>query len=335
MTPVSLDIVTTLREILPLTLAYVAHHLEQGVRMMHLYFDDPHDPAIESVAGIDQVRVTRCDAGYWAGRGGRPDMIVARQTANAKDCQIRAVSPWLLHCDADEFLISGRSVLRHLAGMRPGVDVLRLPVWERCFAPDDTDPGLFGGHCRGPVLAPNPVYGAAAGALMNRGMVAYAGCKSVTRVAAGLTIGIHDSVAVPSGRNPRPRRVLRKMLLLPQIVHIDGLTPLHAAFKMRDRAQDVPGARRGAIMHKARIAQIDALSDPATDHVAYFHDLRRVQQTAYRALMDLHLIAPMPVDPAGAALRRWPLAAPLFNPATFDRMLLDTSARFDLRQVSA
>ena len=320
----ALDIVTTLREPLPLTLAFVAHHLEQGVRGLHLYFDDPDDPAIGLMSNLRQVRVTTCNGRYWARRGGRPAMIVARQTANAQDAQGHARSPWLLHCDADEFLIRTRYILRILGTLDAGTAVLRLPVWERCFGADDPMPGLFDGVCRGPVLAPAVVYGSRA-ADLTRGMAAYAGCKSATRVAAGLTIGIHDSARsgpVPAGCPP----VRRRMLALPQIVHFDGLTPAHAAAKMIDRGHDIPPSRRHGIMSTARVAQIDALTRSGVDAVAYFRHLRGLTPEAQRALTAQLALMPMPIDPAGAAVRRWPQAAPLFTPDAFDRVMHDQIA---------
>ena len=317
----ALDIVTTLREPLPLTLAFVAHHLEQGVRCLHLYFDDAEDPAIGLLSTIRQVRVTVCDPHYWAGQGGRPGMIVARQTANAQDAQRHARSPWLLHCDSDEFLIQTRYILRVLGAVDDDLSVLRLPVWERCFGPEDPDPGLFGGLCRGPVLAPATVYGNLASEL-TRGMAAYAGCKSITRVGAGLAIGIHDS-APPDGTPVGQAPVRRRMLHLPQIVHFDGLTPAHAAAKMIDRGHDIPASRRPAIMSPARSAQITALMAGMVEQGSYFRRLRGLTAAAHRGLVAENAVMAMPVNPAAAAARRWPQAAVLFKPEAFDRVMHD------------
>ena len=320
----ALDIVTTLREPLPLTLAFVAHHLEQGVRCLHLYFDDPDDAAIGLLSTLRQVRVTVCDQIYWASRGGRPAMIVARQTANAQHAQGHARSPWLLHCDADEFLIQTRYILRVLGAADDDLSVLRLRVWERCFAPLDPSPGVFGGICRGPVLAPAAVYGSLSSEL-TRGMAAYAGCKSITRVGAGLAIGIHDSARM-NGAAARQRPVRRRMLHLPQIVHFDGLTPAHAAAKLIDRGHDIPVARRPAIMSPARSAQITALAAGTVEPVTYFRRLRGLTPAAYQALLAQGAVMPMPVNPAAAAARRWPQTAVLFQPEVFDRVMGDQIA---------
>ena len=320
----ALDIVTTLREPLPLTLAFVAHHLEQGVRCLHLYFDDPDDAAIGLLSTLRQVRVTACDAAYWSRHGGRPAMIVARQTANAQDAQRHARSPWLLHCDADEFLIQTRYILRVLGAADDDLSVLRLRVWERCFAPLDPSPGVFGGICRGPVLAPAAVYGSLSSEL-TRGMAAYAGCKSITRVGAGLAIGIHDSARM-NGAAARQRPVRRRMLHLPQIVHFDGLTPAHAAAKLIDRGHDIPVARRPAIMSPARSAQITALAAGTVEPVTYFRRLRGLTPAAYQALLAQGAVMPMPVNPAAAAARRWPQTAVLFQPEVFDRVMGDQIA---------
>ena len=318
MAQIGLDIVTTLREPLPLTLAFVAHHLDQGVRALHLYFDDPDDPAIDVVAHLPRLRITRCDDRHWRRWGGRPTMIVARQVANAQDCQAQARSPWLLHCDADEFLIRARYVIGLLAANDARIDVLRLPVWERCFAPHDDPVALFGGHCRGPVMAPATVYGAAA-AHLNRGMAAYAGCKSITRVAAGLTIGIHDSAApTPQGGSARVRRMT---LARAQMVHVDGLTPAHAAQKLIHRGVEIPDVRRKDIMSPSRSAQIAGLTDPTTDIDAHFRALRHLSRDQFAALQDIDAIMPMPVAPGAAAMRHWPQVAPLYRKDAFDRIM--------------
>ncbi|MFZ3583551.1 glycosyltransferase family 2 protein [Loktanella sp. DJP18] len=320
----ALDLVTTIREPLPLTMAFVAHHLQQGVRCLHLYIDDPDDPAIGLLSGLRQVRMTVCNHRYWQRHGGRPTMIVARQVTNAADARGHAQSPWVLHCDADEFLIQTRYVLRLLATIQDDTAVVRLPVWERCLSWDDPDPGLFGGLCRGPVLTPGAIYGDGA-ALLTRGMAAYAGCKSITRVSAGLAIGIHDSArrhSDPDARLP----VRRRMLRLPQIVHFDGLTPAHAAAKMIDRGHEIPAERRSGIMTAPRSAQIATLSLPDTNASAYFRHLRTVTHAAMAALDAQDAIMEMPIDPASAAIRRWPRAAALFRPDAFDQVMVDQNA---------
>lgn len=316
-----MDIVTTLREPLPLTLAYVAHQLAQGVARLHLYFDDPDDPALGLLARVPQVRATGCGARYWAARGGRPGVIVARQVANAQDCQQHTTAPWLLHCDADEFLIDGGRVLRALDRAHGDTQVVRLPVWERCFVAGTPEEGLFDGYCRGPVLAPKTVYGADARSL-SRGMAAYAGCKSATRMGSGLGISIHDSFRI--GREGEIDRILplrRKVMTGPQIVHVDGLTAYHAAVKMVARGQEIPVARRAEIMSPARRAQIRELSGPLADADAHFHALRRLSATTAESLIARHALMLMPVNPAAAAIARWPDVAPLFEPKTFDRLL--------------
>lgn len=324
MHPAMMDIVTTLREPLPLTLAFVAHHLDRGVERLHLYFDDPHDPAIDLLTTERQVRITVCDAHYWATNGGRPAMIMARQALNAAVALTHVAAPWVLHCDADEFLINPSFVMRQLAALPSDIDVLRLSVWERCVIEGDAGIGLFGGSCRKPVMDPVAVYGAQTAALLTRGMAAYAGCKSVTRVAAGLTIGIHDSHrGLRGSRAERLSPVRRKTLHLPQIIHFDGLTPRHAATKLADRGREIPTARRGEILSAARHAQIDTLSDPATDPSRHFMALRSVSPAAAKALCQREALMPMPpsVDPATAAIRRWRQSKPLFEPHIFDRLV--------------
>ena len=43
-----------------ITLTFVAWYLEQGAQKIYLYFDDPGDPALEILAGMDRVVATPC-----------------------------------------------------------------------------------------------------------------------------------------------------------------------------------------------------------------------------------------------------------------------------------
>ena len=178
------------------------------------------------------------------------------------------------------------------------------------------------------VSDPVAVYGAQTAALLTRGMAAYAGCKSVTRIAAGLTIGVHDSHrGIRDNRIERLTPVRRKTLHLPQIVHFDGLTPRHAAAKLAERGKDIPPLRRSEVLSAARHAQIDALSDPAADPYRHFMALRSVSASAAQALRERDALMPIPtvVDPVAAATDRWRQAKPLFEPDTFDRLLVTPS----------
>lgn len=120
--------VTTLKEAPETVMDFVAQHLYLGAAEIHLYFDDPADPAADLVAGIPAVRVTRCDAAHWAQFGQRPDRHQARQKANAQHAYERARTDWIIHLDADEMVSADRPVGEILAEATD--TVLRLPPFE-------------------------------------------------------------------------------------------------------------------------------------------------------------------------------------------------------------
>ena len=117
---------------------------------------------------------------------------------------------------------------------------------------------------------------------------------------------------------------MRRMTLnKPQIVHVDGLTPAHAALKMISRGEEIPPSRRPGIMSAARSAQIAALTRGGADPHTLFTTLRGLTREMCDALLRLDAVMPMPIDAAAAAIRRWPQTQILFRADVFDRLLAD------------
>ena len=120
--------VTTLKEKPETVLSFVAQHVYLGASEIHLYFDDPDDPAFDLVKDIPQVRATRCSAVYWAGLGHRSDRHQARQKANAQHAYAAVGTDWIIHLDADEMISADRPVAAILA--EAADPILRLPPFE-------------------------------------------------------------------------------------------------------------------------------------------------------------------------------------------------------------
>lgn len=140
--------VTLLRAPVERTLAWVAYHLNSGIDAMHLFFDDPADPAAELLDDVEQVQVHRCDDKFWSlwrRRGdGRPGTVPARQVTILRRLLREPPSgvDWLVHIDSDELLWSGGDLggdlSRALDG--PAAHVQFLPLEAVPPKPDMADP---------------------------------------------------------------------------------------------------------------------------------------------------------------------------------------------------
>jgi len=298
------------REPAALVLTHLAWHRAAGAAALHLYLDDPEDPVAGAAAAIEGVRVTRCDAGFWASHpsGRRPGLIVARQTHCATHAYARAGVDWLLHLDADEFLLQtdplANPLSDELAALADHHGALVVPVRERVYLRPDPVAlfeGLFRipqpparrGH---PLLAPLRDMAPA-------GVIGHALGKSLTRT--GLDVALHphfprrrDGGGDGSGSGPGdpPRRPSATAVLL----HFDGLTPRHWHAKMRRYGRLVAGGASG-FLGPHRRAQLEALAaagdDPA--RLTALHDrLRVIADPA--PWLDAGLVAAHDFDPAPA-----------------------------------
>jgi Glycosyl transferase family 2 len=124
-------LVTTVRAPEALVRAFVTHHLSLGAAQLWLYFDDPDDPAFDTIAAIPGVVATRCSADYWhAIARQRPTKIENRQTRNAQAAYAACTLPWLGHVDVDEYLWPTRPVADLLADVPPDLVMLRMEPFE-------------------------------------------------------------------------------------------------------------------------------------------------------------------------------------------------------------
>jgi hypothetical protein len=116
-------------------LAFVAHHLSLGAARVHLYFDDPEDPAQAAVSSFGRVTATPCTETYWSERGGRNERHQNRQSRNARDAYGRCDADWLTHIDVDEFILARRPVADLLAGIPADMLLAKLEPFEAMHDP--------------------------------------------------------------------------------------------------------------------------------------------------------------------------------------------------------
>ena len=120
-------IVSTVKAPLEQILDFAAWHLELGAHRLFLYLDDP-DPKTTALLGVHpKIRVTACDAAYWAKKPQRPDKHQARQSLNARDAFSRKTQvDWLAHIDVDELLCPATPLAEQLATLPAGCGVARV-----------------------------------------------------------------------------------------------------------------------------------------------------------------------------------------------------------------
>jgi hypothetical protein len=318
------DVVATIAEPRPLVLAFVAHHIQQGARRLHLYFDRVDAETLAMVRALPQVRAVDCNAAFWARHGRRPPAQIRRQLANAAKAFAQASSDWLLHCDADEYLSDGKALRSALSGVSPAVQVVKLHGWERCFLDDSPLVSVFDGAFRGAAPAKaEPLLQRAYGDIaqfLHNGLVAYSGTKALTRVGAPLNVGIHDSFARDgNGRSIRKAVVARQIARDVKILHYDGLTPRSTTQKMIAKVQDLR-LRKGRGLRPHRLAQLAAIDDGLATEVGFWR-LRRVPDAAQATLRDLGVLTEIPFDPRPAVRSIWPGLTLDYTPDAFDRWL--------------
>lgn len=254
-------IVATVAEPAPLIMAFVAHHLALGASEIHIYLDNPDDPVGDLLAWLTPVHVTRCDRDYWIDlMQWRPKQTVNRQSANATHARKACGVAYLLHCDADEFLRPKSQVAAQLAEMPEDRKWMKVFNLERAFVLGVPQVSLFDGVFKvhyqqreGTPLRTSE--------MTPFGFTGHAAGKPFVRTKHALNIGIH----VPRFGHIKSRRVPpHHPADQIELVHFDGMTPLHWAAKFVRQAAFNPEQLVRSTPH--RIAQCQrifaSLDDP-------------------------------------------------------------------------
>ncbi|WP_189370893.1 glycosyltransferase family 2 protein [Tateyamaria omphalii] len=308
----------TVKEPAALVLTNVLWHLHTGASAVFVFFDDPHDPAVNVVQAVPGCNVQVCDQMYWRKRRpnhGRPHMQMRRQTINANVAHNRCALDWLFHVDADEFIWQDGDFAGELeAHQNPEVE-LNIPVLERIF-PKAGQANLFDGLFRVTSdlkeEAARDAFGLFTG-FMKRGQYSHGAGKSGIRVGGGLRLGVHNAT-VPGREkwNRAPKQISRTARLL----HFDGITPLHGILKILRHLRTPPNARN-TIPQAHRQAQVDWMlerSETVTDGVAAHHMLFALTEDRQARLQRHGLLCKVPFDPASTIGAE----APDLSPSEFD-----------------
>ncbi len=282
-------VVATVDEPPALVQAFVAWYLDLGAAEVWLYFDRENDPAADLFAGQPQVRVTRCDAAYWAQFGRRPEKHQIRQVRNATDAYGRVCADWLLHCDADEFLWPVDGVGAHLDRVYPWMDGAIVPVAERVFVAGAARTMVFDGMFRRPDKT-----NAASDPMTLRGLTGHAIGKTFTPVGRNLTLSVH-----------RPKRGDDTLKLEPvpglELLHFDGLTRLHWVYKLLRKANAF-AHQGGMVPSPHRQRQIDAVRDDLDTAFAVYDRLKVLDSAACATLRQKELLFAPSIRPEAHGL---------------------------------
>lgn len=297
----------------------VLWHLATGASTVHVYLDDPDDPAAEVLRPIAGCNVVLCNSAHWRalnGRKGRPASQMRRQTLNANAAQDIATTDWLFHIDADEFIWQDGDLRAELVALGRGQTELNLPVLERLFPAHGFGDNIFAGAFRASSDLAEADARVAFGEFapfMKRGQYSHGAGKSAVAVGQSLRSGVHN--ATVRDRN-RWKRAAKQVSRTTRLLHFDGLTPLHWAMKSLRYRLNPPKVQQ-VVLQPHRAAQIAwMLAQGRT--VQALERAHRVlfalTQERRRGMAAFDLLREVPFDP-GQVLGS---AAPDMSVAAFD-----------------
>ncbi|MEB8388646.1 glycosyltransferase family 2 protein [Rhodobacteraceae bacterium KMM 6894] len=326
MQPATWGIVMTVHEPAQLVLANVGWHLGTGASEIHVYLDDPEDPVAEPLEALGRVRIVRCGDAHWhrtAPSGRRPPTHRRRQGLNANHALARCEVDWLIHMDADEFLVQHRPVGEEMAAVRALECELYFAVAERMYLPGPQHSifdGVFRTCTRAQLRRSDGVdtarliYGDHVDCL-DFGVLGHSAGKCAVPRGEDYRLGIHWSF-----RGDSRKRSERFRSTSAQLYHFDGLTRLQWLTKLRRYTEYDPEDFNIA---DHRQAQIDLTASVATAPGGYevLHDeLKVLAPQLQDRLRALGLLIETPFDPV-PVLREVLGDLPDFSVAAFDAEL--------------
>ncbi|NDW53929.1 glycosyltransferase family 2 protein [Aliiroseovarius sp. PrR006] len=312
----SWSVVSTVREPLPLVLAFACHHLSLGAQTVHLFFDDPDDPAAPILAAIPGVEVTLCDAAHWNAfeLGKRPAWQTRRQTLNANLVAQRQQTDWLLHADADEFLWAPDGIEADLSRADTW---LHIPNLERVWTAPES--AIFDGVFRAPGLprwVREQAYGASE-AYLQSGLSGHASGKTMARLSQQKFIGIHAVKEKFHGKASPGKTTAQT-----RILHFDGMTARHWLLKsLRYAAQGKALLHSLHTRRRIGIERVINANDPLTTGRALHAEIFQLSDTQQELLRahDALLTCPLHLEQTVASLA--PEVAVDFSAEQFDAPL--------------
>lgn len=318
-------VVGTMDEPPELVAAYAAHHLWAGASAVHIYLDRDDARTRALLAQLSNVHVTVADADHWRKVYDIkvPKTHQRRQTLNATHAyNLRSVD-YLLHLDADEFLVQGEPIekeLRRLRNSRPE-HYLRIGNLERVWPAGAATDDMFGGAFRASIKHADKDLSDLtldSEGLTKFGLTGHSAGKACTPTGYDYVLGIHR----PHLDTPRPWKHpgIRRSTTC-TILHFDGMTPLHWVYKRLRKAMFL-ATQVGQPVSAQMEAQIDVIGDGGLDAARVLHDrIKMIEPAMQEALEAESLWFDMEFDPARALKALLPHETLDMSSQTFDAWL--------------
>ena len=121
---------------------FANYYLNAGANALFLFFDDPEDPAVDVVAEMPGVFVTRCDRRFWeelsktapssVSNSDFDSIRVRQRLATMAGLRMAAKQgcEWLIHLDSDELLFPVHRLHSELARVPNDITIVRFPPIE-------------------------------------------------------------------------------------------------------------------------------------------------------------------------------------------------------------
>ncbi|WP_166417042.1 glycosyltransferase family 2 protein [Cochlodiniinecator piscidefendens] len=318
-------IVATISEPKPLVLAFMAHHLAMGAEEIHVYLDDVDDPVAPILERVPQIKVTVCDAAYWAEVfGKRPSRQTRRQTINATRAYENCSVDWLFHLDADEFLHLEWSLEKQVKSLQNQQLWIKFLNVERAFVAKDDIGSIFDGVFKFPPDPENPdvEYDTLFEHPLREGAFSgHKAGKAMCKTGHEMSVGLHAPRIGPmTSRNIPPFRHAGCGIIL----HFDGLSPLHWAAKLlRYAAAGTADAKQ--MVGGKRLAQVALVADlyDDLDALRALHDeVNAISQENVEFLRTRGHLADVRLNPASAIATWFPDEVVDLSVEAFDALLM-------------
>ena len=323
----SWGIVMTVHEPAQLVLANVGWHLGTGASEIHVYLDDPEDPVSGALEALGRVRITHCGAAHWhqnAPSGRRPPTHRRRQGLNANHALKRCEVDWLIHLDADEFIVQDRPLGDEMAAVRALDCELYFPVAERIFLRDAPRKTIFDGvfrRCTRAVLRRSDgidtdevIFGDHT-PYLDQGVLGHSAGKCAVPRGDDFRLGIHWSF-----RGPGRTRAERFRSTAARLLHFDGLTRLQWLTKLRRYTEYAPADFNVARHRQAQIKLAADVGSAPGGYASIHTELKEAGPDFAARLRAFGLLEETPFEP-GDILREVLGTVPNLDPDAFDAEL--------------
>lgn len=176
-----LTVTAILREPPEAVLRFVAWYLEQEADRIVLCFENPEDPSIQMLDGVERVECIPCTEDFWRHLGLDPSVRFSKRQNHAMAYAYSTVAAgWVLNVDCDELVyLKGRTLAEELDAQPAHVRALRIVTAERLRSPDSD--GLHFRTAMTPMMQRRAYCDSVAGMALKMGLIGHFLGKSATR----------------------------------------------------------------------------------------------------------------------------------------------------------